>query len=526
MAETPSISALLDQAGWIRSLARSLVADPSAADDLVQDAWVSALESEPDPGRPLRGWLATVLRNRRAKGRARDAARAEREREAGRGGASPSAHDVVEKAAVHRDLVEAVLALDEPYRRTILLRFFEQLSHEEIARRTGATRSAVNSRVTRGLERLRRRLDASHDGDRRAWLAALIPLADPPAGLVPQGALPMQLLIGSGAAALLAATAVAVWTPEPSSEPLALRFAPPEPVVASAPALVLPAPEPEAARAAPPPTTTPGEPAEPVGLVLDDDRAVELRRDLQPSPEARGVSVSTGAGDVEIAPAAGGRVSIRARVSHDSERQVSAVFDDHVEVVERDGVLSVRDAHEGERGWSVSLRVEVPAGMSVAANSGAGDIEVSQGARSVDANSGAGDVHVAIEGARLESVTVASGAGDLHLRFGTTPASLTASSGAGDVHARLGHGELGRTTLSSGAGDVHAVLPTNVVGSFDLETGTGDLTLPPSLGLTVEREGTRQRARGDVGFGGGGRFQMRSGAGDVSIELDDAAQPL
>ncbi|NHW78333.1 RNA polymerase sigma factor, partial [Escherichia coli] len=42
----------------------TLVGDVQRADDLTQDTWVSVLESPPRTDLPLRGWLATVMRNR------------------------------------------------------------------------------------------------------------------------------------------------------------------------------------------------------------------------------------------------------------------------------------------------------------------------------------------------------------------------------------------------------------------------------------------------------------------------------
>ena len=43
----PDVNALLAHAGWIASLASSLVADPNQAEDLVQKTWVAALEHPP-----------------------------------------------------------------------------------------------------------------------------------------------------------------------------------------------------------------------------------------------------------------------------------------------------------------------------------------------------------------------------------------------------------------------------------------------------------------------------------------------
>src|SRR5262245_49023338 len=57
------IQQLLTHAEWLRGLARHLVRDDADAADAVQQTWAAALKSPPDPTRPLRPWLAQVLRN-------------------------------------------------------------------------------------------------------------------------------------------------------------------------------------------------------------------------------------------------------------------------------------------------------------------------------------------------------------------------------------------------------------------------------------------------------------------------------
>ncbi len=58
-----STQALLAQAGWVRELAASLVSDPNLVDDVVQDTMTVALQRPPVADRPVRAWLATVVRN-------------------------------------------------------------------------------------------------------------------------------------------------------------------------------------------------------------------------------------------------------------------------------------------------------------------------------------------------------------------------------------------------------------------------------------------------------------------------------
>jgi iron(II)-dependent oxidoreductase len=140
---------LLAQSEWLRALARTLVQDAELAEDLVQETWLSALRTRPAPEGGLRGWLGTVLRNR------------------------ARTRDVVERACVQQEVVAAVMALDEPYRETLLLRYFDELPPRTIAAHMHVPVSTVKSRLARGLERLRERLDASHAGERRVWMGSV-----------------------------------------------------------------------------------------------------------------------------------------------------------------------------------------------------------------------------------------------------------------------------------------------------------------------------------------------------------------
>src|SRR5262245_43545015 len=137
--ETPpvAIETLLEHRAWVRGLARLLAAGPADADDLEQEAWVAGLRRERSPESP-RGWLAGVLRRQAARAHREAGRRGRRERAASRPEAVSPTAEVVERTETHRRLVDAVLALAEPYRTTVLLRFFEDLPPREVARRMEA----------------------------------------------------------------------------------------------------------------------------------------------------------------------------------------------------------------------------------------------------------------------------------------------------------------------------------------------------------------------------------------------------
>ena len=168
---------LLEHAGWMKTLARALVIDESRAEDVLQDTWLRVLEHPPRHGRGIRSWIATVLRNTARRTR-RDAKRRERrDRIASRPElVDLSPEQLLERAEIHRRLVDLVVGLEEPYRSTVLLRFFEGLSTREISRLQGAPVATVRTRILRALGLLRAALDRAH-GRREAWCSILATFA-------------------------------------------------------------------------------------------------------------------------------------------------------------------------------------------------------------------------------------------------------------------------------------------------------------------------------------------------------------
>jgi RNA polymerase sigma factor (sigma-70 family) len=175
------LDALLAQAEWLRELARYLAHDHPDAEDLVQETWAAALRSAPALGRPLRPWLAQVLRNlirMNARGATRRRAR-EQSATAEMTTESASAQATLETLELQRMLAAMVKELDEPWRTTIVLRFFERREPAEIARAQGVPVGTVRSRTSEALRRLRQRLDEAHGGRREEWRYLLLPFGGP-----------------------------------------------------------------------------------------------------------------------------------------------------------------------------------------------------------------------------------------------------------------------------------------------------------------------------------------------------------
>lgn len=140
----------------LRRYALSLARDRAAADDLVQDTVLRAMERSHQfqPDTHLRRWLFTILRN----------ASIDRARKVQRRGPEHELGDVSEAATARPATQEAQLALSEvmsrigeldaSHRRILRLSVFEGLDHATIAARMEIAVGTVKSRLSRARAKL------------------------------------------------------------------------------------------------------------------------------------------------------------------------------------------------------------------------------------------------------------------------------------------------------------------------------------------------------------------------------------
>ncbi len=231
---TPDLLATHGRA--LRGLAYSLLRDADAAEDVVQETWLACLRYPGSVPVRLSSWLGTVagrLALRRKRGESR-----RRVRE-GRAAASERLEALqqrtLEREEALRTVTAALLALEEPFKSALLLRFFEERTPTEIAAELGLPVSTVKSRIARGLERLRTRLGAELGDETRGTraLLALVGTAGgtlvPPAPMIAGAkvaAAPSLATIGTAAAAaLLLAGGATWWWTRPELEPAPLASA-------------------------------------------------------------------------------------------------------------------------------------------------------------------------------------------------------------------------------------------------------------------------------------------------------------
>ncbi len=174
------VESLLSHRRWIRGLARSLLRDENLVDDVEQETWMTAMRSRPAQGPRIRGWLRRVVRSRAIDLRRAQARRELREEAVAAQRPAAAAAHLVDQADMQRAVAQSVGDLSEPYRSTVLLRYFEELSPREIADRLDVPQATVRTRLHRAHEMLRVRLESEFGGGRRDWRGSLALLAVPP----------------------------------------------------------------------------------------------------------------------------------------------------------------------------------------------------------------------------------------------------------------------------------------------------------------------------------------------------------
>lgn len=199
----PSTEHLLHDLAWLNSLATTLARDRDDGDDLAQEALIAAWQRQPDPTRPMRGWFTKVVRDLAGMKRRSDQRRAVRNALAHDTQAPAAPDELLAQVRLHQRLVELVLALDEPYRSTIIARFVEGRTSASIAKSLGIPDGTVRKRLHEALSRLRAGLDANEG---KHWAPAVLAFA--------QGgvyvAKPTKFMIGIVAALLLATATTAI----------------------------------------------------------------------------------------------------------------------------------------------------------------------------------------------------------------------------------------------------------------------------------------------------------------------------
>ena len=147
------------------AVALARVGEPADAEDICQDAFITALQRLDECRKPEQfgAWLLQIVRNRAHDLRRFHAVRAALPLESVEIAAPrESPERDAERAELREDLLEAVQELTELQREVLLLYDFEGWSHREIAQKLGISEGSARVHLFNGRKALRELLGERH----------------------------------------------------------------------------------------------------------------------------------------------------------------------------------------------------------------------------------------------------------------------------------------------------------------------------------------------------------------------------
>jgi len=242
------------------------------------------------------------------------------------------------------------------------------------------------------------------------------------------------------------------------------------------------------------------------------------------------LKVSTGSGYIHITPGPAGSIHIVGHV-HSYMGWFGGTPDDRVRritdnpPIEQNGNDIEVGQHTHFENVSIDYVIIAPRGTVVEANSGSGDLNISNlggplkagtGSGTIEANdltgdvtlsAGSGDIRAMMNGAQYVKAETGSGT----IRLQDVTGGLYAETGSGDIEVsgQPGSGwklETGSGSVTLNTGGAHFTL--------DASTGSGDVRSDPSISTHGSLD--RHHVTGDIN-GGGPIVRVETGSGDVRI---------
>ena len=161
---------------FVESLAYHLVKNSPDAQDIAQDTYLAALQSDKPELSPTRGWLGRIaINNARMRFRSHTR-RVAREQQQYWTPKSENAFSSLQQKQSARELLKALDALDDSTRGLIEMRYLHEMKIREIASEKKIPKGTVSWKISEGLKELKLLLDRAAGGDSRSVLLALCPL--------------------------------------------------------------------------------------------------------------------------------------------------------------------------------------------------------------------------------------------------------------------------------------------------------------------------------------------------------------
>jgi DUF4097 and DUF4098 domain-containing protein YvlB len=244
------------------------------------------------------------------------------------------------------------------------------------------------------------------------------------------------------------------------------------------------------------------------------------------------LSISTGSGYVHVTPGSDSEIHIIGHVHANGWGGDWGSPEDRVKEVvanppiEQAGNVVTVGKHTNYHNISIDYEVTTPKGTNLEANSGSGDLRISNLGGSLKAGTGSGSIEASGLSGR---VSLETGSGDIRADMSSAP-DVKAQTGSGSIKLR---GVTGGLFAETGSGDIE--IDGQPGSSWKLETGSGSVTLNTGGGakfsldattgsgtihsdppITVHGSLERHHIMGDIN-GGGVTVRVETGSGDVRI---------
>jgi hypothetical protein len=264
--------------------------------------------------------------------------------------------------------------------------------------------------------------------------------------------------------------------------------------------------------------------------------------------------VSTGSGYIHVSPGSDNQVHIIGHVKGSNSWWASGSSDDAVAKVaanppidQAGNIIRVGDEHGNDffRHASIDYEITTPTNTMLSAESGSGDLQLSNLNGTVRGHTGSGSIRAdklgsgskldtgsgTIEATNLMgSSTLETGSGEIRAQLASA-GDVVASTGSGSINltnvqgavkAETGSGTLeisGQPTspwkLETGSGDISMRLGGSAHFTLDAETGSG--SVKSDLPLTLRGSMDKHHVIGTVN-GGGPTIKAETGSGDIHIQ--------
>ena len=157
---------------------------------------------------------------------------------------------------------------------------------------------------------------------------------------------------------------------------------------------------------------------------------------------------------------------------------------------------------------SVNFKVTAPADAKLEIATGGGGVGVRGMSGGIKVDTGGGGIDVDDAGGM---VSLRSGGGGIEVRH--VHGTVDVSTGGGSV--RVEGALAGRNRVETGGGSIHVAVPAT--SRLSVEAATGGGSAHNDFGLAADGERHSGRFHGNIGDGGGGSLEIRTGGGSINL---------